>query len=277
MISFNFDYYKPYSIKEAVEVYMELDSLGKQPLYYSGGTEIITMARRNTIFTGAVIDIKGIPECSEFKLTSRSLIIGGAITLTRVSEENPFPLLSRAASGVADHTSRSKITVGGNICSRIIYREAVLPFLLCDSQVIIAGINGIRRENINDVFNKTLQLKRGEFLVQLVTDRNYLNLPFAAFKRTRQGRVGYPLINAEAVKKDSKIRAAFSGVCGFPFRSFKLEEALNMENMDVNSRISYAIRSLPCSIKDNIHGSAEYREFVLREMLLDILSILEGA
>ncbi|APQ73774.1 xanthine dehydrogenase [Clostridium botulinum] len=60
MIAFNFEYYKPDSLDEAVKLYKELSESGKEPLYYSGGTEIITMARRNDLVTKAVIDIKGI-------------------------------------------------------------------------------------------------------------------------------------------------------------------------------------------------------------------------
>ncbi len=60
MIAFNFEYYKPDSLDEAVKLHKGLSESGKEPLYYSGGTEIITMARRNDLVTKAVIDIKGI-------------------------------------------------------------------------------------------------------------------------------------------------------------------------------------------------------------------------
>ena len=72
---------------------------------------------------------------------------------------------------MADHTARGKITLGGNICAQIFYREAVLPFLLADSQVVIVGPDGIRVSPINEIFHKQLQLKKGEFLVQIATDK----------------------------------------------------------------------------------------------------------
>ncbi|WP_178076322.1 FAD binding domain-containing protein, partial [Pseudomonas sp. 2822-15] len=81
-----------------------------------------------------------------------------------------FPLLTKTSKDVADHTARTKITLGGNICGNIFYREVVLPFLLTDSQVIIAGPKGYRTESINHIFNQVLQLERGEFLVQIVTN-----------------------------------------------------------------------------------------------------------
>ena len=49
--------------------------------------------------------------------------------------------------------------------------RAVLPFLLADSQVVIVGPNGIKVTPINDIFQEQLQLKNGEFLVQIATDK----------------------------------------------------------------------------------------------------------
>jgi xanthine dehydrogenase molybdenum-binding subunit len=62
MIEFDFEYYRPSTIEEAVGLYHTLHTSGKMPIYYSGGTEIITLARSGQIMMGAVIDIKGISE-----------------------------------------------------------------------------------------------------------------------------------------------------------------------------------------------------------------------
>lgn len=59
---------------EAVDIYTRLCSEGKQPLYYGGGTEIISMARTHNIYTDAVIDIKGIPECSHWKMGIEDIV-----------------------------------------------------------------------------------------------------------------------------------------------------------------------------------------------------------
>lgn len=106
------------------------------------------------------------------------LLLGSSLTLTTVEEANLFPLLTKTASEVADHTARGKITLGGNICARIFYREAVLPFLLADSRVLIIGAEGKKIIPINDVFQGQLRLEKGEFLVQLATENRYINAPF---------------------------------------------------------------------------------------------------
>lgn len=58
MIPFDFNYYQPASIQKAVEWFQLLHKRKKNPMYYAGGTEIITFARTNSIHPGAVIDLK---------------------------------------------------------------------------------------------------------------------------------------------------------------------------------------------------------------------------
>ena len=134
MISYDFDYYKPATIEEATQLFHSLDEQGKNPIYFSGGTEVITLGRVNQIITGAVIDIKAIPECHVIKKEDNKLILGAALSLTKIREIQLFPFLSKTIEEIADNTARNKITLGGNICANIIYRETVLPLLLTESR-----------------------------------------------------------------------------------------------------------------------------------------------
>ena len=186
MLPFNFDYYKPESIKEAIELYQTLKVQGKTPLYYGGGTEIITLGRLNLVNADAVIDLKGIRECQIFEVQNDELIIGSAVSLSVFEEKELFPLLTNTSKEVADYTSRNKITIGGNICGRIFYRESVLPFLLADSAVIIAGSKGIRKLLLSEIFHKELHLEEGEFLVQIITEKEYLHTPHLSIKKRKQ-------------------------------------------------------------------------------------------
>lgn len=261
MISFDFEYHRPASKEEAVEAYM-LYKENKNPLFYGGGTEIITMARLNKIQTGAVIDLKNIPECRKINITKDSIEIGGAVTLTEISEADIFPLLNKVIKSLADHTSRCKITLAGNICGKIPYREAVMPLMLCDSTLEIFGPEGLKTIKINSVFNKTLKLQKGEFITRIITDKKFVELPFAAIKKTKSEKVDYPLISIAAIKHKNKIKAAFSGVCEYPF----MLEKVNVKKLK---------SSFPdLVISDNL-GSSEYRSFVLKNTVEDIMRSLE--
>lgn len=113
MIPFDFQYYRPGTIESAVQNYQTLAHHGKKPMYYGGGTEIISMARMGNISAGAIIDIKDIPECNILEIQEDYLVIGAGITLTQIHESNLFPLLAQAGARVADHTIQNKITLGG--------------------------------------------------------------------------------------------------------------------------------------------------------------------
>jgi CO/xanthine dehydrogenase FAD-binding subunit len=276
VISFNFAYYKPASLTEAMQLFHELDAQGKKPLYYGGGTEIITLARQNQIYTQAVIDIKGAPECHILEFRDHHLLIGAAIPLAQLEEASVFPLLSQTCSRIADHTSRVKITIGGNICGKIPYREAILPILLADGELIIAGKNGCRQVPISEIFQQQIKLARGEMLVQMLIPKHYTDCPYVNKKMTKAGRIGYPLLTVSALKYEKQFRFAFSGLCAFPFRSAKLEEEMNRRGVRMEKRMEKALRHLPAPLLSDLHGSSEYRQFVLQNMLLEAVAELGG-
>lgn len=275
MISFDFEYYRPDTIEEACSIHDTLTLAGKIPFYYAGGTEIITLARANQFQFQAVIDLKAIPECNSFTITDQEIFIGAAITLSQICDINFFPLLTETAKKIADRTSRNQITLGGNICGMIPYKEAVLPLLIADAKVVIAGSQGTRTMQLMEVFNQKLNIRKEEFLLQFILDPLYTTLPYKIYRKTRQGELSYPLATIAAIKKDEKIRCAFSGLCSFPFRSKDVEKELNNMIAD-NEKIAAVLTGLPQNLISDQHGSAEYREFVLTNALKEILTTLGG-
>lgn len=274
MIPFDFDYYKPETVEEAIELYLDLDSKGKKPLYYGGGTEIISMSRAHNVYTEAVIDIKGIAECNVHELRDNKLIIGSAVTLTEIAEANLFPLLGLTVQRIADHTIQDKITLGGNIAGTIIYREAVLPLLIGNSDVVIASPSGRRQILLSDIFDKRIMLNYGEFVVSAAVDEHFLSLPYLHVKRTKNDKIDYPLITLTALKDDNRINIAFSGVCSFPFRSTLIEDYLNDTILPDNIKINNIIDNIPDLVLSDLSGSGDFRKFVLQKMLIEVLEKL---
>ncbi|NMD69833.1 xanthine dehydrogenase [Bacillus sp. DNRA2] len=275
MLSGNIEYFKPTTVMEAVNQYQKLSKEKKHPIYYGGGTEILTLGRIMPLNSHAVIDIKGINETLMCTMKQEQLIIGAGLSLTEIEEKNVFPLLTETSKEIADHTARNKITIGGNICGQIFYREAVLPFLLCDSEVVIAGLNGIKTIGINQLFKKTLRLEDGQFLLQILTDTEYLSLPYVSIKKRQQWYTGYPLLTIAAIKSRRELRFAFSGLCNFPFRSKQMEKVLNNSSLTVNERIAQSLLFLPKQILNDLEGSKEFRLFVLSNTLKEIMMELE--
>lgn len=276
MIPYHFEYHRPTTLSEALQLYESLNKDEKDPIYYSGGTEIITLSRLNLVRTKAVIDIKGIKECQMSGFDNEFLITGSGLSLTTIEEENYFPLLRQASKEIADRTARNKITVGGNLCGKIFYRESVLPFLLTESRVLIGNRTGVKIKQAMDIFNGVLKLKKEELVVQVLTPKSDVLLPYYHVKRRQQWEIGYPLITAAALKKEGKIRAAFSGVCPFPFRSEEMEQVLNNQELSKEEKVEQALNKVPDLLLNDTEGSKQYRLFVLKTILNDILLELGG-
>ena len=272
MIPFNFEYYKPETVEEAIKLFNDLDSEGKKTLYYGGGSEFISMARMNNVYADAVIDIKGIKECNEYKIDGDSLIIGAGLTLSKIARGNLFPLLSLAVKRIADHTMQGKITIGGNLCGTIIYRESVLPLLISDSEIVIGNKTGQRRELLKDIFDGRLRLDKGEMVVKIIVPKEFLNLPYLHVKRTKNEVIDYPLISMSALKNKDRIKIAFSGLGDYPFRSDKMEKILNDETLSLEDKIQKAVNSIKDKIKSDMSGSKEYKEFMLENVLDTVLN-----
>lgn len=179
MIPYEFDYYRPKNIEEAIEIYLELESQGKKPIYYGGGTEFITMSRVNNIYSDAIIDIKRMPESSLLQVDGDELIIGAGVSLSKIAESNIFPLLGQTVKRIADHTVQDKLTIGGNLMGTIIYRESSLPLLVANSDLILGNINGINRVDFNQYWRQDNKSKEGDLIIQIRIDKKYLSLPYA--------------------------------------------------------------------------------------------------
>lgn len=276
MITFDFDYYKPGSTEEAISVYTQLTGEGKNVIYYAGGTEIISLAKKGRAYFDAVIDIKEIPALNVLEFQGDKLVIGAAVCLTKISDSGLFPLLGSVCRRVADRTARNKITLGGNICGKIPYREAILPLLLTDSEINIAGASGTKLLPLADVFDKGLKLETGGLLVQAIINKEYLNLPYANIKKTRQEKMGYPLVTAATLDTAKYIRVAFSGLCPFPFRSQQIEKDFNDGTASIEQKQSNVVKHLPEPPVSDILGSTGYREFLVKNILSEITVQLGG-
>ncbi len=257
MIAFDFDYYKPEAITEAIDTYKALSKENKKVIYFAGGTEIVNQGRLNHKQFDAVIDIKGIPQCNALEFKKDKLIIGAAVSLTKIKESKLYPLLSIVCRRIADHTSRNMITIGGNVCGDIAYREAVLPLLLADSRVIIANDKEVKAHPLKKMFNKAIALNKGEFILQFEIDKNYIDLPFYHIKRTKQDLVDYPLLTIAAVKIENQIKIAVSGLYPYPCQ-FEIENCKGCVE-DILLKRS--------SIVSDLMGTSEYRLFLARQEL----------
>lgn len=270
MIGFTVDFYCPVTIEDACHLFHNLEQEGKKPMYITGGTEFLTLARLNIIYTEAIIDVSSIPELNVLTVQEKTYLMGAAITLTDVVQSREFPLLAETAGRIADHTSRNSITLGGNLCGQIPYREAVLPLLLTDTKVIIASAGELVEIKLMEIFKERLLLKPGAFVVQMKTPSDMLFVPYFSVKRRKLDKIDYPLLTLAAICIDGELRIAISGLCSFPFRSPMVEAVINDRSLSTKERITKVKDVLPARVVDDWIASADYRIFVLEDTLLEM-------
>jgi len=276
LIPFAFEYHRADSLEEAALVYQQIQASGQKPIYYGGGTEILTMARLAQIHFDAVIDIKQIPQCQRLERADDAIVFGAGVSLDRIGQANLWPLLSQAGARVADHSVRCKITLGGNLAGTLPYREVALPFMLfsSDAHGLVFGPGGSRDVPFKELFNGQLNLRPGEFLVELRVAQFAAEVPALSVKKTRLDWVDYPLFTVAMVRINSEIRVAFSGVTGCPFTSDAINRTLNAAASG-DDRARSAVAHISDSVVDDLHGSAKYRRFLLTRTLADMLAKIE--
>lgn len=171
---------------------------------------------------------------------------------------------------------RNRLTLGGNICGRLPYREAVLPFLLGGAEVMLAGPQGRRSVPLLPHFDKRLRLEKGEMLVQLSVPAAYLKAKSWRKRRERHGPVDYPLLHLAVLEIDKKPAVAVSGLCAFPFRSDKLESLLNDPSLSIQEKAEQSLALLPGPIRADELGSADYRRALWLKDLAAMLNEIGG-
>jgi CO/xanthine dehydrogenase FAD-binding subunit len=271
MIPFEFAYHRPSTLEAAFALYKKIAGSGKKPLYYGGGTEIISMARMQSIRFDAVVDLKEIPDCRVLETKNGNFTVGGCQTLTNIADHNGYPLLSKTVKRIADHTVQGKITLAGNLAGTIQYREASLPLMISGAEARIMTAKGAVTRPFADVWNGRLRLGEGEVLIALIIPAADSRAPFVHVKKTKNLKIDYPLLTMAAAKKEGVIRAA---VTGYGNRPLPIpEDFLNDNSLNIQKRIAKIMDALNSEGTDNLSGSKEYKNFVLGEILEELLSL----
>jgi CO/xanthine dehydrogenase FAD-binding subunit len=277
MIPHNFAYMQPTSLEAAFGAYRAAAEAGKSPVYYAGGTEVISYARQGNIAPGAVIDLKRVPECLVRDTTEDGMLAFGAcLTLNQVVAGARFPLLSQAAH-IIDHTIRNRLTLGGNITGRLPYRETVLPFLVAEGVAVLYGPEGERSVPLMEIFRARLRLKTGEILVQLRVPQDVAKAPWHYERRVKHNQLDYPIVTGCFLRAEEEIRMALTGVVGFPLRSTEAEAVLNDASIPVEQRPAQALAALSFDVIEDQRAAADYRRALTEMVIGEALAALGGA
>ena len=270
VIAHEFDYRRPTSIAEAIEALSEHPGSVR---LLAGGTDLVAWLRDDAVAPDLVVDIKDVPDLDDISLDGSMLSIGSLVTFTDLIESDLIaahaPLLAEMAETVASTGIRNRATMVGNICSAVPSCDAGPVLLALDTTVHVVGPEGERTIGINDWFVGLRQTALGDHeVVTGVTIRLrdhggvYVKLMRYAGEDLAQAAVcivAYP---------DLTYRVAFGAVAPTPFRSRKIEQALNGNSLD-DSVVADAVAMVEDEISPitDMRASAEYRSRMTAVML----------
>lgn len=266
MIAFDFEYIKPETIGEVWAAVEALKNEGLSYVYYAGGTELVTTFRQGKIKTDAVIDLKGIAEMTTIEAWEDEIVIGACATLNDVLEHEELSQLRPCIEPIADHTVRNALTVGGNLCGRLPYREAVLPLLGLDAKVVI--VDGLERKcvNLDEVFDKRMKLEKNAYLYQIIVPKKALLWQFSE-RITGTVDVDYPTLHFMGMCDEEKVTLAISGYSSYPVY-WKIERSTfeSWENPEGEIMTHFKDEA-----KSDLRGDKAYRQDLLAHLISKML------
>lgn len=259
MINFDFDYYRPDTLKEAHDLFVRLSHKGQEVIYYAGGTEVLTAFRKGSIKSDAVIDLKAVPGMTSID-KSKEYVIGACTSLNDVSQA--CPELGPVFDGIGDHTARNTITIGGNICGRLPYKEVLLPLLAQNAKVVVYNSSGLREYDLRSIFSKKLNLAKGDILYQIKINFDKL---MVSYRFSESAKVDYPLVHLLFAKESDAYFVALSGYGSYPiFKSF--------DTMSRDRMLSF----FKPYVKDCLKGNGAYKHALLSDALQKAMEEIDG-
>lgn len=241
---------QPQTVQEACDAYIQEAALGNNPLWFSGGTEVVSSLRKNTLKTNTLIDLKKLPEFLDISDAGDRWRIGAGATLNAVLESPVPPMLKAVLEGIADHTIRNRLTIGGNLCGRLPYREAVLPLLAMNASVVIASVSGSETRALEDQFNRNINLTPGSFLMAIEIPKTADALAWGASRKVRLGPIDYPLVHVLLTGPDDCCRLHISGLCPYP---------VSMTGLNQMALTQPDAIPLPAPVQSDKMASSQYR------------------
>lgn len=262
MIPFDFDYYKPETLEEAYSCMADFIEKNVKAYYYAGGTELIASFRSGKLTADAIIDLKTIKAMSHIREEVLSWVIGANVSLNQVIDHEAFAFMAPVLRPIADHTIRNAIRLGGNLCGRLPYKEAILPLLAIDAQLTIMGREGLKTVGLRSLFHKKIDLERGEILVAVHIPKHITHV-LRSDRVTAHSDVAYPLLHGVMASNDHEVVCALSGFGGAPLFHTMTKEA--HDALEDPARGWFEVFK-PLAKSDQ-QGSADYRRMHLLKFL----------
>lgn len=114
--------------------------------YISGGTDFMIKLRKNRIYSGTIIDLKGIPALRYIKKEDGMIRIGGNTTFTEIVGneimQKHAACVVQAASQIGSTQIRNAATIGGNVANAFAGADSIPAFMVLDAKIVVLKADG---------------------------------------------------------------------------------------------------------------------------------------
>jgi aerobic carbon-monoxide dehydrogenase medium subunit len=249
MFPAKFDYFRPTSVDEAVQLLRQ----NPNAKILAGGHSLLPAMKLRLAQPPALLDIGRISGLSGVSHENGRLRIGALTTHAEVmasaTAQEYCPLLPEAAAWIGDRQVRHRGTVGGNLAHADPASDLPAVILALNATLHTASANGTRQINASDFFIDllTTAMQPDEILTHIVVDILGSGTG-SAYVKFEHPASGYAVCGAAAVVTFNighvvdTVRLCFNGVAAIPVDAIDVANALTGEELS-DSDIERAIDS----------------------------------
>lgn len=265
----SFEYVSPTSVDDAVAL---MGEYGEKAKLLAGGQSLIPIMKLRLAAPKVVVDLNRVRDLSGIREEGNAVVIG-SMTRHREMERSRtirdhFPLLSDAASILADPLVRNRGTVGGSLAHADPASDWGTTLLALGAELGVRGPKGNHTVPIDAFFKDsfTTALAPNEVLthVRLAKPAARTGSAYAKLKR-KTGDFATVAVAAtltlDAASAAHHVRVALGGVGPTPLRAVRVEKALEGKPADA-SALARAAHTAPQDARptEDLRGSVEYKK-----------------
>lgn len=275
-----FDYYEPKTVVEACNL-MALD--GAKAV--AGGTDLVVQIKRGAQRPTVVVNLKNINALKGVSSNEKGIFVGALTSITEIAESPKINTYWSSVAIGADNIGTPQVrnlgTIGGNICNSSPCADTVPGLLVADAVVVISNEKVEREVPLIEFFKGPGKncMKNNELLKAIFLPKPPAGTKQAFFKMGPRNAADIAVINMAISLsfengKCTRARIAMGSVAPTPIRARAAEAALEGSNPSRNiHKIAELVASAATPI-DDVRGSAEYRNKMLKVAAETLLSEL---
>jgi CO/xanthine dehydrogenase FAD-binding subunit len=237
----------------------------------AGGQSLITLMKLRLSSPNVLIDINGLSELTQIREENEVVVIGALtrhdqLTNSEIIRRN-CPLLTEAASLIADQQVRNRGTIGGSLAHADPAADLPTACSALGASVVASSLKGTRTIKSVDFFRDffTTSLKEDEIICELHIPIPPIKSGGAYLKLTKgHNDFASVAVAAQMTLGDNNICKAASvvlgGVAATPIHAAETESLLTNSRLDGNVMSDGARRAAEgLSPPSDIRGSPQYR------------------